>query len=114
MGEFKSLKEIQSILMQEESTSVESGCDAATISPARGNKSADDRVYKKQWAKNGSKKLPVYGLQGVLPLEEYRAPDRAMDTAITTKKRGLKSQKSSSTAQTKLQTQLELDFWESG
>ena len=112
MGEFKSLKKIQSILMQEKSTSVESGCDAATISPVRGKKCADDQVCGKQTARNGSKKLDVQRLQGVLPLGEYRAPDREMNTAISTKKRRRKFEKSTSTAQMGYQTQLQLDFGE--
>ena len=114
MGKFKSLKEGDKPSVQEKSTLVESGCDAATIKPARENRCAEGQVYPNSSANNSSQKLMVQALQGVLPLGEYRELDRAKDTAISIKKRKPKNDQTSSTAQMSLAIQLELDFEESG
>ena len=53
-------------------------------------------MYKKQPAKNSGTNLAISILQSVFPLVEYRAPDRAMDTVMSSRKR---SRKSFSTAQ---------------
>ena len=111
MGDFKPLKKVQSALVQEEFTKVKSGCDAATISPfGATNSRAEDRVSDLKPQKKKATKQMLQRLQGVLPLGNCRAPDKARDTSISTRKRSKKTFNSSSAAQKAFQTQLQLDI----
>ena len=118
IGDDKPLKVVQSTSMQEESTLVESGCDAATISSLVGKnnrkqkkKCAVQEVCKTQAISNEPESLILSTIEGDLSSAPIRAPDIASDSVISDHKPRRKKRKLVSTAQTTSPIQLELELW---
>ena len=119
-GEVKSLKDSQQTALQqesvqEESTSVESGCDAATIYPARELKGNKKKCAVQEVLKSRSRSKEAQSLiQPIIDTNllevSIRAPDVAKDSTIFRKKRKQKKRKSQPTAPIASPIQLELDF----
>lgn len=119
VGKDKPLKEVLCTSVQEESTIVEPGCDAATISSRKGTnnrkqkkKCAEQEVCKNQAISNNPQSLIPSSTDGTLPGLTIRAPDIASDSGISAQKQRRKKRKLVRVAQTTSPIQLELELWD--
>lgn len=118
VGNVKPLKVVQSTSVQEESTIVEPGCDAATISSRQGTNNwnqkkqcAIPKLCQNQPISNNPQSLIPSTTDGNLFDTPIRAPDTAGDSAISTPKQSRKKRQFVRSAQTSSPIQLELELW---
>jgi putative transposase len=118
MGKVKPLKEIQSISMQEESTLVEPGCDAATIPSRQGKnnrkqkkKCASQEMFINQESYDTLQSLTLPAIDGKSSDTTTRAPAIPGDSGISAQPPPSKKQKSALNAQMLPSTLLKLDLW---